>query len=42
MPTAVSPTSSTRDGIFDASLIVTAKRDGDGYLGAMTFDVRAA
>ena len=30
------------DGIFDASLVVGAKADGDGYLGAMTFNVRAA
>ena len=30
------------DGIFDASLVVSAKRDGDGYLGAMTFNVRAS
>jgi protocatechuate 3,4-dioxygenase beta subunit len=30
------------DGIFDSSLVVAAKRDGDGYLGAMTFNVRSA
>lgn len=30
------------DGIFDASLVVGAKDDGDGYLGAMTFNVRSA
>ena len=30
------------DGIFDASLVVPAKADGDGYVGAMTFNVRSA
>jgi protocatechuate 3,4-dioxygenase beta subunit len=30
------------DGIFDASLVMTTKRDSDGYLGVMTFDVRSA
>ena len=30
------------DGIFDASLVVPAKADGDGYVGAMTFNVRPA
>ncbi len=30
------------DGIFDASLIVPAKADDDGYVGAMTFNVRSA
>ena len=30
------------DGIFDASLVLTTKRDGDGYLAAMSFDVRSA
>jgi protocatechuate 3,4-dioxygenase beta subunit len=30
------------DGIFDASLVVGTKPDGDGYVGAMTFNVRAA
>jgi hypothetical protein len=30
------------DGIFDASLIVPAKADGDGYAGAMTFNLRSA
>jgi len=30
------------DGIFDASLVMTTKADGDGYLGVMTFDVRSA
>lgn len=30
------------DGIFDESLIVTAKRDGDGYLGLINFDVKPA
>jgi hypothetical protein len=30
------------DGIFDVSLVVGATSDGDGYLGAMTFNVRSA
>jgi protocatechuate 3,4-dioxygenase beta subunit len=30
------------DGIYDPSLVMTTKRDGDGYLGVMSFDVRAA
>jgi protocatechuate 3,4-dioxygenase beta subunit len=30
------------DGIFDASLVMTAKADGDGVRGVMTFDVRRA
>jgi protocatechuate 3,4-dioxygenase beta subunit len=30
------------DGIFDESLIVSSKRDGDGYLGAINFDVERA
>jgi protocatechuate 3,4-dioxygenase beta subunit len=30
------------DGIFDASLIVPAKPDGDGYAGAMTLNLRSA
>jgi len=30
------------DSIFDDSLVVTAKPDGDGYLAAMTFGVKAA
>jgi len=30
------------DGIFAASLIVPAKADDDGYVGAMTFNVRSA
>jgi hypothetical protein len=30
------------DGIYDASLIVPAKSDGDGYVGAMTFNLQAA
>ncbi len=30
------------DGIFDRSLVMTCKRDGDGYLGVMSFDVRSA
>jgi protocatechuate 3,4-dioxygenase beta subunit len=30
------------DGIFDDSLLMTCKRDGDGYLGVMTFGVKAA
>ena len=30
------------DAIFDASLVVAAKSDGNGYLGAMTFNVRSA
>ena len=30
------------DGIFDDSLVMTTKRDDDGWLGVMTFDVRAA
>ncbi len=30
------------DGIFDDSLVVTAKADDGGYLAVMTFDVRAA
>ncbi len=30
------------DGIFDRSLVMTTKRDGDGHLAVMTFDVRAA
>jgi protocatechuate 3,4-dioxygenase beta subunit len=29
------------DGIFDPSLVLTVKRDGDGYRGLMTFDVSA-
>jgi protocatechuate 3,4-dioxygenase beta subunit len=29
------------DGIFDESLIATARKDGDGYLALMTFDVAA-
>jgi protocatechuate 3,4-dioxygenase beta subunit len=29
------------DGIFDESLIATARKDGDGYLALMTFDVEA-
>lgn len=29
------------DGIFDASLVMPTKADGDGYLGAMTFNVRS-
>lgn len=28
------------DGIFDESLIVTSRRDGDGYLGVINFDVK--
>jgi len=30
------------DGIFDAALVMTAKADGDGVRGVMTFDVRRA
>jgi len=30
------------DGIFDRSLVMTTTRDGDGYLGVMSFDVRSA
>ena len=30
------------DGIYDASLVVPAKADGDGYVGAMTFNIRSA
>ena len=30
------------DGIFDTSLVMTAKTDGDGIRGVMTFDVRKA
>ena len=30
------------DGIYDPSLVMTTKRDGDGYLGVMSFDVRTA
>jgi protocatechuate 3,4-dioxygenase beta subunit len=30
------------DGIFDESLVMTAKKDGDGYLGAINFDVERA
>lgn len=30
------------DGIFDASLVMTVKADGDGYVGVMTFNVRKA
>ena len=30
------------DGIFDKSLVMTAKTDGDGVRGVMTFDVRTA
>lgn len=30
------------DAIFDASLIVTTKADGNGYLAVKTFDVRSA
>jgi protocatechuate 3,4-dioxygenase beta subunit len=29
------------DGIFDEALVVTARKEGDGYLGLMTFDVSA-
>lgn len=32
----------TNDGIFDSSLVLTTSRDGDGYLGVMTIDVRSA
>ena len=35
-------TSNDGDGIFDESLIVTAKKDGDGYLAAINFDVERA
>jgi protocatechuate 3,4-dioxygenase beta subunit len=35
-------TSNDADGIFDESLIVTSKRDGDGYVGAINFDVERA
>ena len=30
------------DGIFDAALVMTARRQGDGVRGVMTFDVRRA
>ena len=30
------------DPIFDESLVVTARKDGDGYLAAIGFDVRRA
>ena len=30
------------DGIFDESLIVTTRKDGDGYLAAINFDVKRA
>ncbi len=26
------------DGIFDESLVATARKDGDGYLAAINFD----
>ncbi len=29
------------DGIFEESLVMTVKPDGDGYRGVMTFDVSA-
>jgi protocatechuate 3,4-dioxygenase beta subunit len=32
----------TSDGIFDESLILTMKEEGDGYLGAIGFDVERA
>ncbi len=31
-----------RDGIFDKRLVMTTSKDGDGYLGVMTFDVQSA
>ena len=34
--------SNDQDGIFDSSLVMTVKPDGDGYRGLMTFDVSAA
>jgi protocatechuate 3,4-dioxygenase beta subunit len=30
------------DGIFDAALVMTAQREGDGVRGVMTFDVQKA
>jgi protocatechuate 3,4-dioxygenase beta subunit len=30
------------DGIFDERVLLTVKRDGDGWLGALTFDVERA
>lgn len=35
-------TFNNNDNIFDSSLVMTTSRDGDGYLGLMTFDVRSA
>jgi protocatechuate 3,4-dioxygenase beta subunit len=32
----------TSDGIFDDSLVVALEREGDGYVGAISFDVRRA
>ena len=32
-------TSNDADGIFDDSLVVTSKKEGDGYLAAINFDV---
>jgi hypothetical protein len=31
--------SNDQDGIFDPSLVLTVKPDGDAYRGLMTFDV---
>ena len=33
-------TTNDSDGIFDDQLVMTTRRDGDGWLSALTFDVR--
>jgi hypothetical protein len=33
-------TTNDSDGIFDDQLVMTTRREGDGWLAALTFDVR--